>query len=1186
MKPIKFLFILVLGLLLGSCNSGVGAAQSAANGSVAEFQSLEIPTTGDVYLLENTNITIQLPVFNNSNQAITDISYQVVSGDSLVKPRISADSAEMCNTIPAHGHCFLEILIPALEAHAEQGGFVLRADAGQFHAVQPVNYRQKASPGTQPVLSVPTQVTTSKQKGHVIAWLYNASVSASYEVQSINTNDKVSIIGDKHFTLQPSSITPVILSISTEDRYMATVTVQFSHNHPTDNITKTDFTEQVSADFLVNPVNGGILINTSPAFLSLVDGKSSPNISFIITNAGNQNILIDSVVSAESEIQLRTYGGTDRCVDGMILEAGSTCTVYYTIVSGASCSQGNVIINYNLTSSLTVPVGWYASKDYAMVEISTKSNPVISNQAIFSESFIISNVGGYAISGGSLSVSYIESGIAEAIITGGTCVSNPALAVNSNCSVVLQITVQSGQTLNNALVQLKYTYTSNGQQYTQLYNKYLIYSTSVFMIAGQDGLISALGNGRMMNRNPALGTSCGKIISMEYVNSKVYVGTDAGCLFASVNSNGLVYLQVPVDYYAANTNAENKKFYDIAGDGNNTVIVSAGGGRIYSSTDNGVNWVSNAASTKFSNTATLYSVAYSPFYGRFFAAGIPGSSSTNGGEYASSASGAFNGEETLQIQATRIIRQITCAISYQYCAVVATNPANGVMSFALFNGTAFGSNFYSLGPSSDGAGGLPITAIAQSSVSGASNYVFAVGNGLMDGVTGIRSEVQRATTADFSSKNVTPDGFPTPILTTSPYQPKLVDAGPDNIAVFLANKVYTTANSGGNWESLDISSMIGSSSIRSATVRNTATPRWFVGAENLNIYYRTNASPATTNWGAIDQNSERITTIAAMANNPLTNPNRIIAYLVGDKFIFHVRADLISTTLNVTPYYDSGSADFASNNFTAIQCFDQDGNKNTSACVAVGNAGSNGNIWESMDTTNTGSNYAARTYFTKALQVSGKLNALSCIKAQSGKFRCVTGGTSANIYFSTVPNAGGASNWNNVISKTSCPDLNAASAISGIWVESSADSASTSGFTFYFTVSTNPGGGVYKYSNGQCTKSLPATGGLLGVAGFNMRGYKEPVIYAVGNSNAIFKKTSSADTWTDIGGSLSWPSQYAGKAINSLGGYTNFGTGITSMISFVGNDGLVVNTQDANSYTIQPWAPFLSQDLKAAGGLY
>ena len=1148
-KKLRSALLLLSIFAISSCNGG-GSSNTNVQPSVNDGykSTLEIPSSGDIFLLNNQNTQVTIPVFNNGNSELENIKYSVSSDNADLLPQVLLEN-EDCSSIAAHGYCLLNVVIHSLPEKSEQGSFVLHADNAEFTSSQIINYRDHDVVSEQPFLSAPTDLTLPAAKAHSVVWAYNLSATTSYEVNSLSVSGAATLSGASSFTLATNSITPLIMDINAQDGSSVKVSADYEAMPNSTTQLNATMGATLSAAFTVTATNGAILMSGNIPVLNTYISESSV---FTVYNSGNTAATI-SAITPGTNLSLITTPA-DRCQVGT-LAAGASCKIYYRVTGSISAGgASNITISSNAASgsTFTANVGWYNSKNYAIAGLKFNINPYVTNTQNFTMGFVLQNIGGFPITGGTLTVASASSNVTATVASTANCANNGAIVINGTCNGTLSITNSSATSRTGLMVQLKYAYTANGVARTQYFNFYFDYVDNFFYIGGAGGaVIRQVGNsftnavyGAVSTTAYTAGERIRKAIWSSGISRFFAVG-DGGILYQSTSATGANYMRIPVNVFDNSTDPKGLAFRSIAAnDTGTTMVIASGGGRTFRSTDSGATWT--GYSTGLSND--FYGSTYFSNVGKFVLIGDS--------VIATSTTGVFDNTATYQYINTESevfsLRAVACTASA--CLAVGGVTKDGMTKGAAFRIANTLTEWVRVNYTSPPS--CTFSAVINKTAS--SGYFLACDSGAI------------------YNANSAPDTAPTQLTIGSASEP------PSQVYDFVDTD-YSVG--GGVWKGIcgnnrgaymvsdsssGLQAAVGLTPTYMASGAWNSTSNYTAGVDARGAFYNGNTNVfrqiavlSNSSFSGFGED------ILGSAFNPTASYQ--ILYLVGKGFINHINTKAGGNAY--TEYIDTGSGDFSNTTFRAISCVDTNGGNRTYAtCLAAGGSTSGGSVWQASNSSSDTAPSTTKTFTNQVTDSSTtSYNDIDCKTINGTYYHCEAVGNNGRIFSKYADGTA-------KISYEQTVTCGATTNFTGVWIES-APSASHTGISFYASADD---GKVYYYSNGTCTSTQVSGQPLRALKGYKLAGASNQRVFAVSDSTVYAKTTASNASWTSTTFSVPNLSSYK---LNGIAGYTNLTTGVTSQVYFLGDRGLVVTTQDGLNFNVNPFsnAPFSSINIMQEG---
>jgi hypothetical protein len=540
---------------------GVIKSEDVSNvgGSNNKGSGLTIDNAGIVPILGNNATATSIFIHNNSDQAISDISYDAMNflQKSSIKSRISGIlsdssggviideiSAQACRFIPAHSRCALRFTTPVLNVVDDQGTSAIVArysvDGVEKSFSQVINYQRMEEVDG---LNITSGVNMS-------SYGYNDSYGTIY-IYSGNQNNKVKGLRlDKPaFSISDNNITGNELSAL----QVQAVEISAPANITSSMISKlTVVGENKEASVLITalPSNSGAVLVTGLLPNYDLNGKDSLiGNSYIVTNLGNESAVLGFISSNKSALLIAS--GSNQCQQGMVLSVGASCNIYFNIVPTTESDRlnGSGLINVGYSSSvsggsllLINTLNWVNSQTRGLVSIAVSNIiNVVQNDGNYglNESFnmTIKNIGGVNLTNISVSARGVTGKISVESVSncatlnmGSTCVVNIKVSdtyIEDNKQLLITLTANAGSLNYTRSIFVVYNSITNKALFAlqALPNSYQIFGNGK---ESQTGLIIVSNNG-------ATSTSGGIISSSSFKQFESFFSVDLGTGKCQIN---------------------------------------------------------------------------------------------------------------------------------------------------------------------------------------------------------------------------------------------------------------------------------------------------------------------------------------------------------------------------------------------------------------------------------------------------------------------------------------------------------------------------------------------------------------------------------------------------------------------------------------------------------------------------
>ena len=208
MKKVKFFKMLAAIsslVVVAACGSSNNSSENITGSSstAANTNAITIDNAGTIPVLSNGTTNSIIYVHNNSNVAISGISYSAsldsksassVSTSSLSSPFLDPQSAALCSKIEAFQSCPLKFTTPPLLNHATQGSVFVtlayQANGTTASFSQVLSYRNAANVLSEGV-KFSSGVAVSgfgHSVGYGTVYLYGSGQNNIYTVQDLSSN--------------------------------------------------------------------------------------------------------------------------------------------------------------------------------------------------------------------------------------------------------------------------------------------------------------------------------------------------------------------------------------------------------------------------------------------------------------------------------------------------------------------------------------------------------------------------------------------------------------------------------------------------------------------------------------------------------------------------------------------------------------------------------------------------------------------------------------------------------------------------------------------------------------------------------------------------------------------------------------------------------------------------------------
>ena len=454
----------LFGLFIFSGVTSCGSSNSHHDDPIPPVitaQAITIDNAGIIPVFGSTPTATVLYVHNNSQVAISGITYSNISQSNVIKNNHSNKiinspkrlsnilSAGQCSTIEAGQSCPLSITTPVLSAQSLQGSFEVKAsyiqDGKDIAFTQIINYAAVQDVATTAGAQFSSGVNISgygNNLGYATLYLYGSGQNQVYNVSSmlidapaINVvNGDISGHQIQSNFVQAVEVSSPILSSSINAKITVNSSINTSNSlqlqKPNKNLVDTnEFSNSVS--LVVNPIASGAILTAS--LVPLINTVNGTNGSLSVHNSGSSAANIQNVTAGVGISNLSGCSNTS-------LASGATCVINFTVSkSGGSATITIPYTSGTTSSSLDSAVTWFDGTSAALVAMSSSQNPITFTSGMGESTAItVTNIGGYELTSINIPAPVVASGSATATLVDNNC-DGITLAIGSSCSYTINV---------------------------------------------------------------------------------------------------------------------------------------------------------------------------------------------------------------------------------------------------------------------------------------------------------------------------------------------------------------------------------------------------------------------------------------------------------------------------------------------------------------------------------------------------------------------------------------------------------------------------------------------------------------------------------------------------------------------------------------------------------------------------